>query len=1365
MKKLLLIHTILLFSVLSGNLVFAQVNDLRFRQISPPGGFTLDAIKCIIQDDLGYMWMGTSQGLIKYDSKNTNWFVPLTNDSLSLPSEVINNVFCDANNQIWVSTYQGLCKFIREQQKFEHIKYTYEDGSKSSENVIAVIKTENDRMLVIDEFNFGFLNLKTKRFTRIGKNQIESPSKLYKDNSNRIWIGTFNGDVFRYFPAKEKVTKVISGKAKVNSIYSENRQIYIGTEGEGAKLYNLDGEFIKQILFRNTTLNSKTGHVRVIQKDTYGRFWFGTYEGLYMDNGSKLSHFKPDDFPGLPHNSIYEIFEDKHGALWFGTWSGGVALIHHSDNNFQTYRHSPSRNSISNSMASAFAQINKNELLIGTEVGGLNTFNLNTGKFKILPLTENEEIETIKSLCKDKYGGIWVGTFRKGLWYRPAGSTKFQQFEKGPVDGNHISSVSVYSLCAVDSGVWIGTFHDGINFYSFKTKTIRHCFLNNSSGIPMSNLVVKSILCDSKNNLWLGTLSGDLYKIHYPSESISQYATKEIVGTNVSTEQISQIEDNSIFHLWEHSSGNIWCGTNNKGILIFNPDSNRFTSFDAGGLLSGKNVYGIIEDQNKMIWITSNIGLISYNPETTTTRHFDYSDGIQSNIFCPQAVYKDTRENLYFGGPNGFTVINPAVVKLNSRKPFTIINELVTKNNKSVYPVYAQNYEINPIELHPEETTFRINFAADNYLMPEKNKYKYRLKNYYDEWIDNQNEGTVLYTSLKAGEYTFQVKASNNDGIWNNTPTQMKIVIRQYWYLTKFAYFIYFLLFATLLYFIGRFYFERSKLKRAVALEKTLRENEEQLNEMKLKFFTNISHEFRTPLTLISWPLKKLIGAKNITREQKEELEVMSRNSNRLLQLINQIIDIRKLDKGKNKLNISRIDVLEFIQELQKGFSSESKTKKLEVIFNSPFPALQIEADQEKLDTILYNLLSNAFKYTPKNGQIKISVNKENNQSNKIYSNQLSFGQIDCDDFVEITIEDTGSGIDSEDLLTIFNRFEQGKQSGQKQGETIHSSGIGLSLCKEYTLLHGGKITAQSDIGLGSRFTVILPLKQKAQAILYESHYEVKNLKRTEQKPVKFKHEHKAIELSQILVVEDNDDFRTFICNFLSQYYKIKYATNGREAIDLLKNQRIDLIVSDVMMPEMDGYEFCSIVKAQVETSHIPVILLTALSSSENLSTGLDKGADAYLTKPFDENILLKQIENILEQRRRIQENFSEQFISRKTVEVSSLDNFFLNRVRSVIENNISDENFGMEMLADELKISRSQLHRKIRSLSGATTSDFVNLVRIKKAVELITKENYRFNEVAFQVGFSSQSYFNRCFKKVYDVSPKEYFSETQKTD
>ncbi|WP_066630604.1 hybrid sensor histidine kinase/response regulator transcription factor [Labilibacter marinus] len=1341
-KKYLLLLLIVNFTCVS-----AQINDIKFRRISPVGGFTLKGINSITQDNIGYIWIGTNQGLIRYDSQHTNWFIPSIKESLSLPNEFINDVFADGENNLWVSTNQGLCRFNRQEQNFSKIKYTYEDQSIANDSVITVAKTADNKLLVIDAFHFGILDISSQIMTRIGTHVIQSPNYLYTDHQNRVWIGTRTGDVFRFYPKSNKLTKIITKQYNINCIYSDYRHIWVGTEGNGAHLYDIEGNFIRKISF-NKNCKANNGHVRIIKKDTYGRIWYGCYEGLFMDNGKKIKHFKQDDYNGLPHNSIYEIFEDKQGGIWIGTWSGGVSLIHHSDNNFKSFRHQPLNNSISNNTVSSFLQLNDQEILIGTEVGGLNTFDLNTQKFSAIELGNDANIQNIKTICKDINNDIWVGTFRNGLWRKKAKNKKFEPIDLS-INGQQLSSsTSVYSLCAEDSGIWVGTLYQGLLFYHFNTKTTTRCFNTTPIGKTLSDRPIQSILKDSNSNLWLGTLFGFLYKIDLPTGQVSRLANKQF---------LSEYRQASIYCLYEFSSGEIWIGTKNNGILIYHPGSHEYETFDANGLLKGKDIYGIIEDKQKRIWITSNDGLVLYHPTQNSFRHFLHADGIQSNLFCPQSIYQDSNSNLYFGGTNGFTTINPFNVKINTKKPTTFINHITLNNNEKIHLNYSFNKLIDPIILKPNNNTFRIHFSADNYLMPEKNRYKYRLANYNDNWIHTNSVGSALFNNMKAGDYIFEVKACNNDGIWNDTPTQLNIKIENFWYKTPWALLIYTMLLGLFIYFISHFYIERIKLQRAILHEKNQRENEEQIHEMKLKFFTNISHEFRTPLTLISWPINKLIKADNITHDQREELEVIKSSSNRLLQLINQIIDLRKLERGKSKLNISKFDIIEFTKLIQKSFSSESKARQIDFILDSSFDSIRIEADREKVDTIIYNLLSNAYKYVSDGGTIKASINNSVSTNRSDYNSQLSFGELHVDEYIEIAIEDNGIGIESESLFKIFNRFEQVNE-GNKNRKTIKGSGIGLSICKEFTLLHHGKIIVQSNAGKGSCFTLLLPTKQKAQKMLYESHQEVKNYNKGQTELTAIEANNTPLDSHTILVVEDNPDFSKFICKYLKQYYQVVYASNGEEALQVIKNRNIDLIVSDVMMPKMDGIEFCTIVKTKVETSHIPVILLTALSSSENMVAGLDKGADAYITKPFDELVLLKQIQNILKQRQRIRENFSKQFTSEKTIEVGSLDNFFLNRVKAVIEKNISEENFGIEMLTEELMISRSQLHRKIKSLSGLSTSDFVNLVRVKLAIELVKTSNCTFNEVAFKVGFSSQSYFTKCFKKAYNTTPKAYF-------
>ena len=638
-------------------------------------------------------------------------------------------------------------------------------------------------------------------------------------------------------------------------------------------------------------------------------------------------------------------------------------------------------------------------------------------------------------------------------------------------------------------------------------------------------------------------------------------------------------------------------------------------------------------------------------------------------------------------------------------------------------------------------------------MLPEKNRFKYRLSNFVDQWVQDGTNGSATFVNIPAGEYVFEVKACNNDGVWNEMPARLFIIINQFWYKSSIALVLYSLAILTIILQVVRFYRERLKLKKELLIKKIEHEHEDQLHEMKLRFFTNISHEFRTPLTLINWPIKNLLRSKNLSAEERSQLETVKRNTNRLLQLINQIMDFRKLEKGQAKLNISKIELIDFIEERILSFSEEAKAKNIKFSFTHQKQQLLIEADEEKLDKIIYNLLSNAFKFTPVNGEITISVQGNQTQNNNYFSNQLSFGKLEKEKFVEIFVIDNGRGIDSDDLPNIFNRFEQGKQQKGKK----NSTGIGLNLCKDFTLMHRGVIIVQSTPGEGTRFSVRLPTKQKAQKILYESHEQVKNLNSWEsiEKP-DFQSEAYRAEVT-ILVVEDNQDLRQHILKFLQRFYVVLFADNGRRGLEILKTQNVHLVISDVMMPIMDGFEFCQKIKSQIETSHIPVILLTAFSSAENTATGLEKGADAYISKPFDEQVLLSQIKNLLRQRKRLQESYTQKFIANQPMDIGSLDNYFLNKLNATIENNLENESFSVDFLAREMGFSRSQLHRKLKHISNHSTSEHITIVKIRKATNLLASKKFNIDEVAFKSGFNSHSYFNKCFKKIHHKTPKEF--------
>ncbi|WP_347840813.1 two-component regulator propeller domain-containing protein [uncultured Draconibacterium sp.] len=1331
--------------VLLQHIAFSQnTDDLRFRRVSPPGGFSFQAIHSFNQDKYGYIWMGGFDGVLRYDSKEIVRYTYHPEASDGLPSNTVTEIAIDKNNNIWASTSKGLCKFNHVTQEFEQIHYSYENGSQTNTHLYSIQFDGQGRLWIVDEHFLGYLNQASNKMIRITTGLENIPRIIYNDETNRLWLGTLDGSVYQVNSEEEKVEKLIIGPGStVRTISTSTENIWVGYQEHGARMYNFNGKLEHHYSYtKNPEYNICDASIRKIWRDTKGQVWIGSYLGLFKSIGKELIHYDHNKYEGLPHNSIFDIYEDKQGGIWIGTWSGGVAYMHHSDNKFNNYRHSNEPGSISDNMVSSFAQSTDGRLFVGTELFGLNLFDSETSTFSPIQIRKQKGIIDIKTMLVDRHGGLWIGSAFNGLFYRPANRAGFLHFPAGTNDGKHVASHEVYSLCESDSGVWIGTNLGGINFYHFSTGEISF----SSEKEPFAQLLnnnCRALTEDSNKNLWVGTLEG-VTRIHLPSGKSTLF--------NIHQNSKHKTSSQSFYFITELSDGKIWMGTGGNGVNIYDPQLDSVHIFTANDLLKNKDVYGIIEDSFSNIWITSNDGLILYNTENNSSRRFVLNDGIQGNLFNPNAIFKDRQGNLYFGGTNGFSQLEPKPIQTNQRPPNVLLTKIIV-NNRSIVPVQNGVNQYERIILAPEETNLSFTFSADNYLLPDKNEFTYRLSNYINNWVQNNNKGTASFVNLPAGEYRFEVKASNNDGIWNEEPASITIVIQEFWYKSKYALSFYLLVTLVIIVLIIRFFRERSKLKKDLLIEKMEHEQEEQLNEMKLKFFTNISHEFRTPLTLINGPVKQLLTASNLTDVQHKQLDTVKRNTNRLLQLINQIMDLRKAEKGLEKLSISQTNLVQFINDRVLNFSEEARAKNITFSFNYSTSSQIIEVDEEKLDKIIFNLLSNAFKYTPTNGNITVSIATNSSDRQSFFSNQLSFGELEKEDFVEIAVLDSGQGISGDDLPKVFERFEHGKNNSSKE----NSTGIGLNLCKDFTLMHRGTIIVQSTVGKGTRFAVKLPTKQKAQKIMYQSHEEVKNIESWEANENTAQQVPEANSNTTVLVVEDNKDLREYIVGLLTNFYKVLFAENGQDGLAMLKSNNIDLVISDVMMPKMDGFEFCQTLKSQIETSHIPVILLTALSSAENTSIGLDKGADAYISKPFEEQVLLARISNLLNQRKRLQESYAKRFISKQSIDVGSLDNYFLNKINVIIEENLVNENFTVDILASEMGLSRSQLHRKLKQISNHSASEYVNMVRIKKATALLASQNFNVDEVAFKVGFNSHSYFSKCFKKIHGKTPKEY--------
>ncbi|TKG88753.1 hybrid sensor histidine kinase/response regulator [Puteibacter caeruleilacunae] len=1314
---------------------FSLNANINVRRISPIGGLSFNAIHDITRDKHGYLWVASSEGLFKYNSKR---FINYrhTSDSSSIMDDRVKKLHVAKDNTLYIGTQSGICTYNYSNNSFHKIQLI---NSKKN-----LLHTPNIQDIVEDSFGKVWIIANGKLFCSDKSSfyevtvNVPNLTVIHFGENNDGWLGDSHGNIYRFNSHQKKCTKYYSGKKKqVSSIYSLSDRIIVGYLFGGVSSVSLVNKVTNHYIFKTNKWSLSNAKVRDIITDKFNNIWIATSRGIFIEQNGKLLKYNPQTHSQIPHQSIWCLFKDYEGGIWIGTWSGGIAYSHPKDNTFYSFEREYSHKSLSSNLVSSFEQTQSGNILIGSDAGGLDLFDNSTHTFQNIQLKVEDRYEpTVLALAQDNSGNIIAGT-TKTTFICSNSFNNYQPIKLYTNNSKYLQGNSFNTICPVDSGVYIGSAWPTIYFYNTKSKRIHYWnYLFPEISINSNNI---THIISTKNKLYFATLDKGLYLFSNDTiPELRQYNTNN-----------SNISSYGIYFLYESSDNTIWMGTQSHGISIYNPHTEKFSTEDLNGTIKNLDVYGIKQDNNNRYWITTNNGIYSFDQNKENIRHFTKEDGIQGNLFNPKAIFKDRNGTLYFGGTNGFTVFDPQHLQKNNSIPKIQINNIKINNKKELnYYALIENGSVAHLKLNANETDIRFDFSADNYLLPEKNQFKYRLKGHSDQWINCTQESNAVFTNLSDGEYTFEVKACNNDQVWNDKPLQIKITIATPLWRSTWALLAYFLLVAGIVYVIAHFLKERHKLKQQVERERMEKENQKELSEMKLRFFTNISHELRTPLTLISGPLKVLNNFNDIPVKVQSYIDVMNRNTNRLLALVNQILELRKLESGKSELKISSFNLHVFLEERYLSFIQFAMQKGInyQLQFNLLEPQM-IEADKDKLDKIIVNLLANAFKYTPANGSINLTVGTPESCVTTDHDNEISFGTPQIADAISILITDTGKGINKLNLPTIFNRFEQGENAAS-------GTGIGLELCKEYTLLHNGNITAASTLQKGSCFSLQLPVRQEnyssnqSEIIIPDDNIDLVNSQGLTK-------ETKAD--TTILIVEDNPDLQAFIIDILSSNYQTLKASNGHEALKIVSCQSINLVLSDVMMPEMDGMELCNKIKSNVVTSHIPVILLTALTNTKNQLQGFTYGADAYLTKPFDPQILLARIENILLQRQRLQEYFSQGDQSYKLSLLGNVDNQFISKVQRLIREHLTDEQFSIEDLAYEVGLSQSQLLRKLKSLAGQSTSEFIRIVKLNIATDLLINTDLNIKEIAFKSGFTSHAYFTKSFKDHFKISPKQY--------
>lgn len=1371
---------------------FAQSNNVKFIHLDVTEGLSQGSIFAINQDYKGLIWIGTRDGLNKYDAQKFNVYRNKPNDSTSLSDNFVQSVVQDSKNRLWIGTSSGLNLYNRAFDNFQRIQLTSVETATSQvePSVHAIMEDhygkiwigtnqglfrikESREQTIAAELIFNTLQFKTGERTQ----NFKDIRYLYEDSDFNFWICADEGLVqATYQPKQTSKLKILNyyfgdiqlaspNNHGITSIAEINKNIFwVGTKHKGILVLNKETGVYTNLVHKEDLVHSlPSNDIRSLLKDRKGRLWVGTFNGLSLYDNGKFKTFVASDNNehSLSNNSVRPIFQDKRGSIWVGTYFGGVSIIDEDIPNFRNFTHRIQHNALSYNVVSSFEEDEKGNLWIGTEGGGLNYFDMQQRTFKSFAHSQNNPSclnhNNVKSLCLDKQGDLWIGTYQGGLDLLKKGSSQFEHITNNPKDSKSLANNSVYALLEDKKGdLWIGTYGGGLNVKRGKSKAnVFDLYAVENGGITANQIRV--IYEDSQHNLWVGTQNGLNLKRRGSN-------TFEFFKKDPNNQQ--SLSGNLIISIYEDGNKNIWIGTYKDGLNKYDPLTGSFTHYNERNGLPGNNIFGIIEDQAHNLWLSTNAGISKFNPSTGFVRNYTSTDGLVGDEFIFGAHHKMSNGDFVFGSSSGFTLFNPDSMRINNYEPPVIFTDLKLFNKK-VYPddvgVLAKDISLTKeITLNYKQHVFTIEFATLNYILPKKNKYAYLLKGFDEEW-NYINTPSATYTNLDPGTYTFMVKGANNDGIWSKEPTVLRIHILPPPWKTWWAYSFYLALSAVIAYLLLRFFQTRNKLKQDLLIEHLALEKQREVHEAKLNFFTNISHEFRTPLTLILGPIERLLNEHEMHDRFRPLLSNAKKNADRLLSLVNQLLDFRKQESGNLALQISAVNLNEYVGGIINSFEYHAQKKGVELIFDEHNNVnLRVWIDTEQMEKVLSNLLYNAFKFTPEGGKIKLTISLNASSTN------YPLGSF-C-----ISIADTGCGIPSPYLGNIFNQFYQLNNHYEDQHNI--GSGIGLALSESLVKIHKGNISVKSNLALSQGhfntcFTIELPLGNahfKSTQLLNETNGRIDGdnvqanscVKSADKEAINIQ-ELQGVDHTKatILIVEDNVDLRKFIVEGLVDKYIVLEASDGIEAWEIIESIPPDVVVSDVMMPRCDGMELLEKIKLNRETNHIPVILLTARTAIPYVKNALEKGTDDYITKPFNFEVLCLKIGNLLEAKRRFMEKFIREYLlePKKDEEVANT-NAFLDEVVKIVETNLTNEQFNVNILAREVGVSRTVLYRKLKQLTGLNLIEFIKLIRLRKASQLLkSTSELSISEVAYSVGFNDPKYFSKSFKAFYKMSPKEY--------
>ncbi|SJZ75797.1 Signal transduction histidine kinase [Chitinophaga eiseniae] len=1320
-------------------------------------GLSNNAIRCVFQDHKGFMWFGTYDGLNRYDGNVFKVFRNRFGDSSSLVNNWVFTINEDFQYRLWIGTRQGINIYDHVSGKFSGVWYRVA-GTARLERITAVvrdIKRDAKGNMLIGTENLGLLFCPAGTDTAVQVPLFTGSRRLTTYDAGGIEI-TGNGDVWCFVQGRGlcRANRNVSAINVVNGTFptadcmkADNGLLWIGTPN-GLLKYSIHAN---QYLESFTEENGKLSYNKVsgLYLDKGGKLWVATNGGgidiIDTKDGTPVENIPAGNSNyTLASGSVSAVYEDADGRKWIGTLRGGINIIDPRKDRFQSVLHDPLN---SNSLVSNF----------------------------------------IFAFCEEKDGTIWVGTDGGGLsrWQRKTG--QFTNFSHHPgmpasLSDNFVTNVQ----CDNEQNIWVSTFWGGINRFDRKTNTFRHYSLA-AKNSPTGSKTVYLLYKDSHNTLWAGTFGrgalnkGALYRYDRQLDTFKLaddkltdlFTMKEDrsgqlwAGNLRSLIKIDPRHSGDLFYtlgnpvraIHEDRKGRFWVGTEGGGLLLFDRAEGKILKrYTAAEGLCNNAVLNILEDEAGDLWISTFYGISRFNPNRRIFTNFYQGDGLSGNQFSYNAALRLQSGELMFGGIKGLNLFRPSNILASGEKLKMLFTDIHINNlpigQRAGYIEVQQGDNIRKIKVPYREAVFTFDFVALDYSTSDKISYTYYMDGWDKDWNQSGNTRTATYTHLAAGHYTFRVKSTNAEGQWLNNEICLEIIVLPPWYASWWACFLYLLIVMALAIAYISYKTKQRRLRYEVVLANMNAEKERELNEKKLAFFTNVSHEFRTPLTLIINPVKDLMQEQGPDGKHQREFTTIYRNARRLLRLLDQLLLFRRADSDIDKLKPACVNLTELCRDVFQSFEQQAQSAGQSYAFNSDHEELCIAGDREKLEITLFNLLSNAFKYTPAGGSVTMELHSVRDRA-------------------EITIADTGCGIPMENGLHVFEKFyrSEGSVSAGKSG-----FGIGLYLVKKFVELHHGTVTFESKECEGTLFKVVLPcnadqLCREPTDAAPASKTGFLEAMAEEKLEVVLPEEPKEEEIGTLitskqtmLIVDDDAQIRQYISGMFRSTFNIDEACDGKEGLEKAMATLPDVVISDIRMETMSGLELCREMKQHALMNHIPVILLTGSSAEEGKLASAEVGSDYYITKPFEKELLVATVHSVLQTRDNLRNYFLNEVTLRKNdLRVSGQYKLFVEKCIAIVEANLDNEGFTIKVLAREIGMSYSSVYKKIRQVSGESLRGFVRFIRLRKAAELMINTSLNVNEIGFQVGINDVKYFREQFNKIFGMNPSEYIRRYRK--